>query len=70
LEAAEPPQDDALEAVATALTQPEYVYLFLIVEGEQDAEPKAKIPAKEFPAAEPNLLVAEDAVEEAFTSPE
>ena len=52
LPAADPAQDAALEAVAEALTQPEYVYLFRVVEAPL-TYPKANIPTVALPAAEP-----------------
>jgi len=46
------------------------VYLLRVVEREQAAYPKAKIPTVLFPAADPYLDVAVDAVADEFTHPE
>lgn len=69
LEAAAPLLDVALAAVATALTSPEYVYLFLVAElGLVD--PRAKIPRVALPAAAPAVDAVLDAVAAALTQPE
>ena len=52
LPAAAPALDAALDAVAAALTQPDYVYLSRVVEAEPPTFPKAKIPTVALPAAD------------------
>ena len=66
LEAADPARLLALDAVAAALVQPEYVYLFLVVR----LLPMANMPTVALPAAEPALEEALDDVAAAFVSPE
>ena len=60
--AAAPLYDAALAAVADALVQPEYVYLFRVVEGVLGSLPKAKIPTVELPTADPLHVPTLDAV--------
>ena len=52
LPAAEPVFDPAVEAVAAALTSPEYVYLLRVVEA-LPVNPNAKMPTVLLPAAAP-----------------
>ena len=66
LEAAAPVCDVALDAVATALTQPEYVYLLRI----DRPFPNAKMPKEALPAAAPFADTELDAVATALTHPE
>jgi hypothetical protein len=54
--------------VATALTSPEYVYLFLVVVTPDTPYPIAKIPAQEFPAARPKPETTLDVVATALVS--
>ena len=62
LEAAEPEQEFALDAVAAALVQPEYVYFWRVVL----ALPIANIPTVALPAAAAPNDPAPDAVATAF----
>jgi hypothetical protein len=67
--AAEPLKDAELAAVADALTQPEYVYLFRVVDAPGVA-PRAKIPIVDVPTAAPREDAALAAVAEVLVHPE
>ena len=69
LPAAEPALDAVLEEVADVTTQPEYVYLSRVVDGEP-VQPNANMPTVEFPTAVPSTEAADAAVAEALTQPE
>jgi hypothetical protein len=71
LPVADPSDDTALDAVADALTSPEYVYLLRVVEGPtQPTVPNAKIPRVTFPAADCLVDGAVAAVAAALVQPE